>query len=63
MVDRLIYIPNYDTQNYPFCSVIIVIIFYRDSLEDPLEDLGMVSQQLEQLSVIGKNRYLHKDSL
>ena len=28
--------------------------YSRDSLEDPLEDLGMVSQQLEQLSVIGK---------
>ena len=30
------------------------VYYCRDSLEDPLEDLGMVSQQLEQLSVIGK---------
>ena len=25
----------------------------RDGLEDPLDDLGMVTQQLDQLSVIG----------
>ncbi len=30
---------------------------YRDGLEDPLEDHGMVSQQLEQLSVIGRCEY------
>ena len=30
------------------------VYYSRDSLEDPLEDLGMVSQQLEQLSVIGE---------
>jgi len=35
-------------------SVAIVI---RDGLEDPLDDLGMVSQQLEQLSVIGRCEY------
>lgn len=29
----------------------------RDGLEDPLEDLGMVQQQLEQLSVIGRCEY------
>ena len=32
----------------------IYYLDFRDSLEDPLDDLGMVSQQLEQLSVIGK---------
>jgi exportin-7 len=34
-----------------------VAVVVRDSLEDPLEDLGMVSQQLEQLSVIGRCEY------
>ncbi|XP_066147042.1 exportin-7 isoform X1 [Euwallacea fornicatus] len=29
----------------------------RDGLEDPLDDLGMVQQQLEQLSVIGRCEY------
>lgn len=29
----------------------------RESLEDPLDDLGMVQQQLEQLSVIGRCEY------
>uniref|UniRef100_A0A8D8RPF3 Exportin-7 n=2 Tax=Cacopsylla melanoneura TaxID=428564 RepID=A0A8D8RPF3_9HEMI len=35
-------------------SVAVVI---RDNLEDPLDDLGMVSQQLEQLSAIGRCEY------
>ena len=30
---------------------------FRDGLEDPLEDQGMVSQQLEQLSTIGRCEY------
>lgn len=30
---------------------------FRESLEDPLDDLGMVQQQLEQLSVIGRCEY------
>lgn len=29
----------------------------REGLEDPLDDLGMVQQQLEQLSVIGRCEY------
>ena len=29
----------------------------RDGLEDPLEDLGMLGQQLDQLSVIGRCEY------
>lgn len=31
--------------------------FSREGLEDPLDDLGMVHQQLEQLSVIGRCEY------
>lgn len=31
--------------------------FYRDNLEDPLDDHGMVTQQLDQLSVIGRCEY------
>jgi len=34
-----------------------VAVVVRDSLEDPLDDLGMVQQQLEQLSVIGRCEY------
>lgn len=30
---------------------------FREGLEDPLDDLGMVHQQLEQLSVIGRCEY------
>jgi len=30
---------------------------FREGLEDPLDDLGMVQQQLEQLSVIGRCEY------
>ncbi|KAI5740057.1 hypothetical protein M8J76_000138 [Diaphorina citri] len=41
-------------------SVAVVI---RDNLEDPLDDLGMVSQQLEQLSAIGRCEYQKTCSL
>ncbi|KAJ8981562.1 hypothetical protein NQ317_009822 [Molorchus minor] len=34
-----------------------VAVVVRDALEDPLDDLGMVQQQLEQLSVIGRCEY------
>lgn len=34
-----------------------VPIILRDSLEDPLDDLGMVLQQLEQMCVIGRCEY------
>ena len=42
------------TQAYITSRLDSVAVVVRDGLEDPLEDLGMVSQQLEQLSVIGK---------
>lgn len=35
-------------------SVAVVI---REGLEDPIDDLGMIQQQLEQLSVIGRCEY------
>ncbi|XP_026275321.1 exportin-7 isoform X1 [Frankliniella occidentalis] len=34
-----------------------VAVVVREGLEDPLDDLGMVHQQLEQLSVIGRCEY------
>lgn len=34
-----------------------VAVVVREALEDPLDDLGMVQQQLEQLSVIGRCEY------
>lgn len=34
-----------------------VAVVVREVLEDPLDDLGMVQQQLEQLSVIGRCEY------
>ncbi|XP_046658965.1 exportin-7 isoform X2 [Homalodisca vitripennis] len=34
-----------------------VAVVVRESLEDPLDDLGMIQQQLEQLSVIGRCEY------
>lgn len=34
-----------------------VAVVVREGLEDPIEDLGMVQQQLEQLSVIGRCEY------
>lgn len=33
------------------------VLFDRDGLEDPLDDLGLVQQQLEQLSVIERCEY------
>lgn len=35
----------------------MLFLYFRDGLEDPLDDLGMVQQQLEQLSVIGRCEY------
>lgn len=32
-------------------------LLFRDGLEDPLDDHGMVTQQLDQLSVIGRCEY------
>ncbi|XP_014218065.1 exportin-7 isoform X2 [Copidosoma floridanum] len=34
-----------------------VTVVVREGLEDPLDDLGMIQQQLEQLSVIGRCEY------
>lgn len=34
-----------------------VAVVVREGLEDPLDDLGMIQQQLEQLSVIGRCEY------
>ncbi|KFM69942.1 Exportin-7, partial [Stegodyphus mimosarum] len=34
-----------------------VAVVLRDGLEDPLEDLGMVQQQLDQMSIIGRCEY------
>lgn len=34
-----------------------VTMVVRDGMEDPLDDLGMVQQQLEQMSVIGRCEY------
>lgn len=36
---------------------LILITFDRDGLEDPLDDLGMILQQLEQVSVIARCDY------
>ncbi|CAB3366026.1 Hypothetical predicted protein [Cloeon dipterum] len=40
-----------------------VAVVVREGLEDPLDDLGMVRQQLEQLSVIGRCEYQKTCSL
>lgn len=34
-----------------------VAVVVRDNLEDPIDDLGLVQQQLEQVSVIGRCEY------
>lgn len=34
-----------------------ISILYRDGLEDPLDDAGLVQQQLDQLSTIGRCEY------
>lgn len=36
---------------------LILSLIYRDGLEDPLDDMGMVLQQLEQVSVIARCNY------
>lgn len=36
---------------------LMVCSFYRDGLEDPLDDAGLVQQQLDQLSTIGRCEY------
>lgn len=41
----------------------ILFYFNREGLEDPLDDLGMVRQQLEQLSIIGRCEYQKTCSL
>jgi len=45
------------TQAYITSRLESVAVVVRDGLEDPLDDLGMVTQQLEQLSVIGRCEY------
>ncbi|CAB4068948.1 XPO7 [Lepeophtheirus salmonis] len=45
------------TQAYITSRLESVEVVIRDNLEDPLDDTGMVSQQLEQLSVIGRCEY------
>ncbi|XP_026472261.1 exportin-7 isoform X1 [Ctenocephalides felis] len=40
-----------------------VAVVVREGLEDPLDDLGMVRQQLEQLSIIGRCEYQKTCSL
>ncbi len=45
------------TQAYVTSRLESVAVVLRDGLEDPLDDHGMVSQQLEQLSVIGRCEY------
>lgn len=38
-------------------NIYLTCYLFREGLEDPLDDLGMVQQQLEQLSVIGRCEY------
>eukprot|EP00095_Tigriopus_kingsejongensis_P007054 maker-scaffold146_size311726-snap-gene-2.19 protein:Tk07054 transcript:maker-scaffold146_size311726-snap-gene-2.19-mRNA-1 annotation:"Exportin-7" len=45
------------TQAYITSRLDSVGVVIRDALEDPLEDNGMVTQQLDQLSVIGRCEY------
>lgn len=45
------------TKSYITSRLESVRIIVRDGLDDPLEDLGMVQQQLEQLSVIARCEY------
>lgn len=39
------------------CRLESVSVVIRDGLEDPLDDNGMITQQLDQLSVIGRCEY------
>ena len=45
------------TQAYITSRLESVAVVIRDGLEDPLDDSGMVTQQLDQLSVIGRCEY------
>ncbi len=45
------------TQAYITSRLESVAVVVRDGLEDPLDDSGMVTQQLDQLSVIGRCEY------
>ena len=45
------------TQAYITSRLESVAVVIRDGLEDPLDDGGMVTQQLDQLSVIGRCEY------
>ena len=45
------------TQAYITSRLESVAVVMRDGLEDPLDDNGMVTQQLDQLSVIGRCEY------
>merc|ERR1719210_1896521 len=45
------------TQAYITSRLESVAVVIRDGLEDPLDDTGMVTQQLDQLSVIGRCEY------
>lgn len=45
------------TQAYITSRLESVAVVIRDRLEDPLDDTGMVNQQLDQLSVIGRCEY------
>ncbi|KAL1122988.1 hypothetical protein AAG570_003312, partial [Ranatra chinensis] len=51
------------TSSYVTSRLESVAVIVRDGLEDPLDDLGMVQQQLEQLSVIGRCEYQKTCSL
>ncbi|KAK6635129.1 Exportin 7 [Polyplax serrata] len=51
-----IYTPEV-TKAYVTSRLESVAVVLREGLEDPLNDLGMVQQQLEQLSVIGRCEY------
>ena len=45
------------TQAYITSRLESVSVVIRDGLEDPLDDNGMITQQLDQLSVIGRCEY------
>ncbi|KAF8784840.1 Exportin-7 like protein [Argiope bruennichi] len=45
------------TQAFVTSRLESVAVVLRDCLEDPLEDLGMVQQQLDQMSIIGRCEY------
>ncbi|GFQ72460.1 exportin-7 [Trichonephila clavata] len=45
------------TQAFVTSRLEAVAVVIRDGLEDPLEDLGMVQQQLDQMSIIGRCEY------